>query len=281
MERTEGRFIGYGGLSLHHQSWLLAGEPKAVLLVVHGWAEHCGRYSNVVDYFVPKGYAVCALDHRGHGRSEGKPGYVDRFTDYLDDLKTFFDIVRGQHSGSRIFLVGHSMGGTIATAYSIRHQHELAGLILSGASLRLGSSLSSALTPFARILSLLAPKLGIIVLDATAICQDKTVVDAYVNDPLVYRGKITCRFGAEMLLTLRSLPAEMQELRLPILIMHGGSDRLSATEGSLMLYDRVSSTDKTLRIYEGFHHEIFNEPGREQVFADMEAWLAPRTGPQA
>jgi len=278
MEHTEGRFTGRKGLSLYYQCWLPATDPKAILLVVHGWAEHSGRYTNLVNYFVPKGYAICALDHRGHGKSEGLRGYVERFSDYLDDLKTFFDIVRSEHGDTKIFLVGHSMGAIIATAYTVTvpHQQELAGLIVSGVGVKPGSSLSSALIPLARILSLLLPRLGIMVLDASTISQDKAVVDAYVNDPLVYRGKITCRFGAEMLATLRKLPSEMPEINLPILIMHGTADRLCDPEGSRILYDQASSRDKTLKLYEGFYHEIFNEPGHKQVLADMEAWLAAR-----
>jgi len=107
MEHTEGRFRGYKNLSLYYQCWLPAKEPVAILLVAHGVCEHSGRYTNLVNYFVPKGYAVYALDHRGHGKSEGLRGYVKRFQDYLNDLKTFFDIVRGKHSGTKIFLVGH------------------------------------------------------------------------------------------------------------------------------------------------------------------------------
>ena len=273
MEHREGTFKGLKGLDVYHRCWLPAAEPKAVLLVVHGWAEHSGRYMNIVDHFVPRGYAVCALDHRGHGRSEGKRGYVERFPNYLCDLKTFFDLIRGEYGGKKIFLVGHSMGGTIATAYTVQYQHEFDGLLLSGASLMLGSSLSSALIPFARLLSLLLPRLGITVLDASAISQDPAVVDAYVNDPLVYRGKITCRFGAEMIMTLRKLPSEIHKITLPVLIMHGTADRLGDPAGSRMLYERVSSEDKTLKLYDGFHHEIFNEPGHQQVMADMEAWL--------
>lgn len=278
MKHTEGRFTGRKGLSLYYQCWLPATDPKAILLVVHGWAEHSGRYTNLVNYFVPEGYAICAFDLRGHGKSEGRRGYVERFSDYLDDLKTFFDIVKSEHGDTKIFLVGHSMGAIIATAYTVTvsHQQELAGLIVSGVGVKPGSSLSSALIPLARILSLLLPRLGIMVLDASAISQDKAVVDAYVNDPLVYRGKITCRFGAEMLATLRKLPSEMPESNLPILIMHGTADRLCDPEGSRILYERANSRDKTLKLYEGFYHEIFNEPGHKQVLADMEAWLAAR-----
>ncbi len=276
MQHTEGRFKGYKDLDIYYQCWLPEGDARAVLLVVHGWAEHSGRYTNLVDYFVPKGYAICALDYRGHGKSEGPRGYVDRFSDYLLDLKTFFDLVRSQHSDTKIFMVGHSVGGTVATAYVIDHQHELAGLLLSGASLMMGSGLPSALIPLARILSVLMPRMGVFVLDATDISQDKAVVDAYVNDPLVYRGKITCRFAAEMLKTLRKLPSQMPEIKLPILVMHGTADRLGEPEGSRLLYDRAGSKDKTLKLYQGFYHEIFNEPEREQVLSDMESWLAAR-----
>ncbi len=276
MEHIEGSFRGHKDLNLYYQSWLPAGHPKARLLVVHGWAEHSGRYTNLVNYFVAKDYAVCGLDHRGHGRSEGLRGYVERFSDYVTDLKTFSDIVRGGHGDTKIFLVGHSMGGAIATAYTIRYQRELAGLLLSGAALKLPSGQSPALIVAARMLSLLLPKMGITVLDASAISQDKAVVDAYVNDPLVYRGKIRARFGGEMLKTLQELPRQMPKINLPILIMHGTADRLSDPQGSQMLYERVGSSDKTLKLYEGFYHEIFNEPGHKQVLGDMETWLATR-----
>ena len=159
MKHTEGRFTGHKNLSLYYQCWLPAREPKAILLVVHGACEYSGRYTNLVNHFVPTGYAIFGLDHRGHGKSEGLRGYVERFQNYLNDLKTFFDIVRRKHSNTKIFLVGHSMGGLIATAYTVHHQHELAGLLLSGAALKIGSSVSPVLIAVAPMLSLLLPKL--------------------------------------------------------------------------------------------------------------------------
>lgn len=125
----------------------------------------------------------------------------------------------------------------------------------------------------ARLLSQLLPVLGLSVIDASAISQDQSVVNAYVNDPLVYRGKISARLGAELITTLRQLPHLIPGIRIPLLIMHGTADRLSDPAGSRILYDRVSSPDKTLRLYQGFYHEIFNEPGRDQVLTDMETWL--------
>lgn len=274
MKHTEGTFLGRGNLNLYWQSWAPEGIPYAVLVLVHGLAEHSGRYMNVVNYFVPRGYAICAFDLRGHGKSEGRRGYVERFSYYLDDLKIFYDKVCQQHKNTKIFLVGHSTGGTIATAYAIRHQNELDGLILSGTTLKAGASITSLTILVARVLSVILPKMGVQVIDASTISRDKAVVDAYVNDPLVYRGKISARLGAELINIMERLASEMSKISLPILILHGTDDRLSDPAGSKILFERVTSKDKTLKYYEGFYHEIFNEPGRQQVFADMHDWIA-------
>ena len=277
MEHREGRFRGQRNLCLYYQSWLPNEDSKAVLLVVHGLAEHSGRYSNLVDYFVPKGYAIFGLDHRGHGKSEGLSGYVEKFSDYVDDLKTFLDIVRGEQGDTKIFLVGHSVGGTIATAYTVNHQHELAGLILSAPALKVGSSVSRFNIIMTRVLSGLLPKAGIAAIDASAISRDQTVVDAYVNDPLVYRGKIRARLGSELVgMIEQQLPPRLPQVNLPVLIMHATADRLSNPEGSKILYESVSSKDKTLNYYGGLYHEVFSEPEHEQVLADMGAWLTAR-----
>jgi len=274
MEHREGKFRGYNSLNLYYQCWLPLGDPRAVLLVVNGLAEHSGRYTNLANYFVPKGYAVYSYDHQGHGKSEGLRCYIERFSEYLDNLKTFVDIVRHEQGYAKIFVIGHSMGGTIAIAYAIHHQHELDGLLLSGATLKTGPTVSPALIAMAGILSLLLPKIGTTSLDASAISQDKAVVDAYVTDPLVCRGKIPARLGAELIKTMHELPSQMPDIDLPILIMHGTADRLSDPKGSQMLFERVGSKDKTLKLYDGFYHEIFNEPKRERVFKDAETWLA-------
>jgi alpha-beta hydrolase superfamily lysophospholipase len=273
MKHKEGKFKGYKGLRLYYQCWLPDKKPKAVLLVAHGLAEHSGRYKNLVNYFVPKGYAVYALDHRGHGKSEGTRSYVDNFNDYLTDLKTFFDMVRKDNKNARIFLFGHSLGGTIATAYAVEHQEDLAGLILSGSSLVPTTSVSPALLAMAGIVSALLPKMGVTVLDASFISRDKAVVDAYVNDPLVFRGKVPARTGAELARMWKQLPEQMPRIKLPVLIMHGFADQLSDPRGSKLLFERVGSKDKTLKLYDNCYHEICNEPEREQVFVDMETWL--------
>jgi len=276
MKYISGKLKGQGNLNLFYQGYLPTGKSKAILLIVHGLAEHSGRYMNVVDYFVPKGYAIYGFDQRGHGQSEGIRGYVEKFPYYTDDLKTFFDIVRSKHSGDKIFIVGHSVGATIAITYSLCYKNEFAGLILSGATVKPGSSISPLKIMLARFLSIVTPKIGVDIIDASAVSRDQTVVNAYINDKLVYRGKIRARLGAELIKAMQMLPKQMSEVHLPVLIMHGTDDRLSNPEGSQLFYERISSRDKTLKFYDGFYHEIFNEPGRKQVFSDMGEWLATR-----
>ena len=273
IKHLENDFRGQGDLNLYYQCWLPAGEPRAVLVLVHGLAEHSSRYGNVVDYFVPRGYAVYGFDHRSHGKSPGSPGYVKRFSHFVSDLIDFLDIVRRLFPQARIIAVGHSVGGTIAAAGAVQAPAKLDGLILSGAFVIPGTSLSPVKILAARLLSLLLPKMGVDTIDAAAVSQDKAVVRAYINDPLVYHGKVSARLGAEIITAMRRLLLEIAGLTLPVLIMHGSEDRLSRPEGSRLLYERVGSKHKTLKLYPGFHHELFNEPGRRQVFEDMERWL--------
>jgi len=277
MRHIEGEFPGYQDLNLYYQGWLPSNKPRALLLVAHGLAEHSGCYLNLVNHFVPQGYAIYSFDYQGHGKSPGLPGYIERFSYYINDLQVFGDMVRKKHKNTKFFLLGHSMGGTIAITYAIKHQDGLDGLLVSGATLQVGASVSPVMILAARILSRLLPKAGLDVIDATAISRDQDVVAAYVNDPLVYRGKIRARLGAEFIKATQKLLPQMAQINLPLLIMHGTADRLSEPSGSQILYQRVSSRDKTLKLYDGFYHEIFNEPGRQQVFADIEAWLDAHT----
>ncbi len=276
MKHLDGHLKGRGGLNLYYQSWLPDDEPKAILLVVHGLAEHSGRYNNLVNYFVPRGYGIYGYDQRGHGKSDGLRGYVDRFSSFVDDLDIFLKQVRSSHVGVKIFLVGHSVGGTVATAYAILHQNELDGLILSGALLGIPHDVAVVTIFAARILSLILPKAGLYFIDAAGISQDKSVVKAYLDDPLVYQGKIRARLGVELIKAMGTANRQFPEIYLPVLVMHGTSDLISDPKNSKMLYQKASSADKVLKLYEGYHHEIFNEPGRGQVFADTEDWLKPR-----
>lgn len=273
MIHAEGRFQNPKGANIYYQHWQPEDAPKAILLVVHGLAEHSGRYMNLVNYFVPRGYAVYGLDHIGHGKSDGMRVYLERFSEFTGPLKTYFDMIQGWHPGKPVFLVGHSMGGLIGAVYLLEHQDELKGAVLSAPAVKVSDTISPVTITVGKILSGILPKAGLLALDATAISKDKAVVSAYINDPLVYTGKVTARLAAEMLSAMQRVTAQAADIRLPILLLQGSADRLIDPGGAKMLQEKASTPDKTLKMYDGLYHEVFNEPEREQVLQDVEAWL--------
>ena len=260
MKHQESYFKGHQDFNIYYQYWLPKSYPKAILLVAHGFAEHSGRYGNVVNYFVPRGYAVYALDHRGHGKSDGERVKVDSFQDYVKDLKTYFNMVRKDNPKEKIFLIGHSMGSVISLLYAIEYQKELNGLITSGGGL--SKPTDPPMSP---------PKPGE-GLSTAMLSRDPAVIKAYENDPLVYHGPIPTGFG--MFKEMSTLYDAVTQIKLPVLVMagNGGPDG----PRSRVLYERITSKDKTLKLYEGLLHEIFNEPEHPQVMADMEKWLTYR-----
>ena len=276
MKHQEGHFKGIRDLRIYYQCWLPETEPKAALLIVHGLAEHSGRYMNVVNHFVPLGYAIYGIDHIGHGKSDGSRVYVRRFEDFTDTLKTFSDMIRDWQPEKSILLVGHSMGGLISSIYLLDHQDELSGAVLSGPSVKVPDNISSATILVAQLFSTLMPRLGLIALEAEGVSRDPAVVQAYLNDPLVYTGKTTARLAAELLKAMKRVAVDASKITLPILIVQGGEDRLVDPDGAQMLHDTVGSVDKTLKIYDGLYHEVFNEPEHLKVLGDVEAWLESR-----
>ena len=272
---TEGRLTGAGGLGLYWRAWLSDGDPKAVVAVSHGASEHLGRYAHVGERFAASAYAVYALDHRGHGRSEGRRAMIERADYVVEDLHRLIAMAAGRHPGLKLFLLGHSMGGAVALACAIRHQDELAGLILSSplASVEAASPATRAL---GKLLSVVAPGFGVYEVDSSAVSRDPEVVRDYDEDPLVHHGRLPARTVAEVTGMVGRFPEEVPALRLPLLVMHASEDGLTPVGGSRMVHERAASEDKTLAIEEGLYHEILNEPERERVMARMLEWLDAR-----
>ena len=279
MKHQEGFFKALRDANIYFQSWLPESEPKAVLLIVHGLAEHSGRYMNVVNHFVPLNYAVYGIDHLGHGKSDGTRVYVKRFDDYTNTLRVYVDMIQRWRPEKPIFLVGHSMGGLISAVYLLDHQAELAGAVLSGAAVKIPSNITPTILLLGKMISALIPRFGLLGLDANGVSRDPDVVRAYVSDPLVHTGKTTARLAAEMLKTMQYVSDQAKKITLPIMIVQGSADRLVDPAGAQMLYDTVSSADKEIRIYNGFYHEVFNEPEHDKVLRDVEEWLEAHLRP--
>jgi alpha-beta hydrolase superfamily lysophospholipase len=275
VNHQEAELTGVGGLRLFTQSWLPDGDVRAVVVIAHGAGEHSGRYAHVAARLVGEGYAVYALDHRGHGKSEGPRTLLDRMDNVVADLDSLVVLAGGEHPGVPLFLLGHSMGGAIALSYTIAHQDRLAGLILS-APLAALEAASPAQRIAAKVLSAVAPRLPVVAVDPSLVSRDPAVVEAYKTDPLVHHGKIPARTVAELAAAVESYPEAVRAITVPTLIMYGGADRLVPPAASVMVNERISSEDKTLKEYEGLFHEILNEPEQEQVIDYLVDWLRPR-----
>lgn len=273
MKHIEDTFTQAGIGELYYQGWLPEGEVRAVGVVFHGLAEHGGRYTNVVNQLVPQGFAVYALDLIGHGKSSGERLFVNRFEDLTEPLKSFLDMVKSWQPDKKVFMLAHSMGGLVGTFFLLDHQDELDGAVISGALTKVPDNITPVTMFMAKALSKLAPKVRLAGVDSSGISRDPQEVVAYVNDPLVFTGNTTARMGSEMIRAMERVKAEMGRIKLPVLLLHGGSDYLSDPDASQTLYEGVGSEDKTLKIYEGYYHEIYNDIGKEVPLADVQAWL--------
>ena len=273
MEHKEGSFPGIDGLELYWQSWRGEKAPRAVLAIVHGFGEHSGRYPKVVSHFVSEGYAVYGFDHRGHGRSPGKRGHIDSWDEYGGDVKKFLRLIFSQEPSRQVFLWGHSMGALIALDYLLRDPGDLRGAIISGAPLAPVGAGTPFLALIARAFSKVWPRFSLnLGLNTKAISRDLEVTKAYKTDPLVH-GKATVRWGAEILRAIEWVKAHAAEVRIPVMVIHGGADPIVSAAGSREFFAKIAFADKELKIYPGSYHEVHNDLDHGQVLNDVAQWL--------
>lgn len=277
MKHQEGNFLNSKGQSIYYQFWLPESKPKAAALIVHGLNEHCGRYQHLAAYLTARGYAVYGLDFPGHGRSAGPRSYVESYGDFIDPLEIYLEKIQTWQPGLPVFLIGHSLGGIIGAAFLIDHQKQLSGAVLSGSLAKVPDYVSDFTLQMGKYLSALLPKLRIIQIDIDGVSRDPAVVQAYREDPLVFTGKTTARISNEINVAIALVEKSGSKIELPLLLLHGGADRLCDPAWSQYLLDLVSSPDKELIIYEGLYHEVYNEPEAEKVFADLLHWLDKHT----
>jgi alpha-beta hydrolase superfamily lysophospholipase len=278
--QRESSFAGADGLEIFWQTWQPDVDASAVVVIAHGAGEHSDRYAHVAQRLVHEGYAVYAIEHRGHGRSQGPRALIDRIANAVADLDKLVTLAAEAHPGAPVFLVGHSMGATISLSYALAHQRRLAGLILSGPLAAL-EAVPAPMRLTARTLSALAPRTPLIAIDATLVSRDPAVVRDYQSDPLVHHGKLPARTVVELADAIEAFPEAVAAITVPTLIMYGTDDGLCPPRGSVMLSERIGSRDKTLKAYQGLYHEILNEPEREQVLDDLCSWLSARVAQPA
>ncbi|MEV8124510.1 lysophospholipase [Streptomyces sp. NPDC085944] len=241
-----------------------AGQPRYVAVLVHGYGEHSGRYEEVAGVLTGHGAAVYAPDHVGHGRSEGERVVVEDFEDVVTDVHAVAELARAAHPGLPVVMVGHSMGGLIASRYAQRHPGELAALVLSG------PVIGDWELP-RRLLAL--DEVPDTPISPASLSRDPAVGAAYAADPLVWHGPMKRPTLEAFVRTLETVAKGGDVGRLPLLWVHGDDDRLVPLPGSRVGVEPLSGGDLTERIYPGARHELFNETNRDEVFTDLTRFL--------
>lgn len=273
MQHHESTVAGIGGRELYTQAWLPDSFPRAVIVVSHGLGEHSGRYATLAGELVARDYAVYALDHRGHGHSSGPRANIERFAYLVSDFAAFVGLCARQHLDTPVYLLGHSMGGAVAFATALRLQHALRGMVLSAPALATEPAVPKWQEWLVRGLSVVAPNTGVLTLPPGAVSRDPSVVRRYESDPLVHHRAVPARTLVELLAAMQGFPAGARELRLPTLILHGTADKLVPLAATRPVYHAIAASQRTLKVYDGLYHEVFNEPERDSVTRDMFAWL--------
>jgi alpha-beta hydrolase superfamily lysophospholipase len=272
MKHEELQWLSNDGLKLFAQKWDPEGETKAVISLVHGHGEHSSRYSHWAERLNNAGYAVLALDLRGHGRSEGQRGDSPSYDHYADDVSILLSKAEEIFPDKPVFLYGHSLGGLIVLFYLIQRRPAIKGAIITSPVLKTAIVEQKAKIAVARVLCHLFPKASIPSgLEQEALSRDPAVIEAYRNDPLIH-DKGSLRMGNSMLKAMEYVLDHASEIEVPLLLMHGTGDRINYAAGCEQVYKSVK-IECTLKLYEGYYHELHNEPEKDEVFEYLKAWL--------
>ena len=275
IRRTEGSFALAGDRGLFRRAWL-SREPERVFVIAHGFAEHSGRYEALGTWLAERACAVHAYDQRGHGRSDGPRNYVNSFADYQEDLAAVLELVRGEHPGLELVLVGHSMGGLVSAGLVCEQAPELLGVVLSGPALVLHDALAGPRLWLTKLMRTVAPRILIDAgLPVEGLSRDPEVCRLYEQDPWVDT-RMTPSLAIAMSEAMQRITARGSQVEVPLLLLHGGSDPLCNPAGSEAFFESLpagSAPPSALKIYPGLLHEIFNEPERESVLGDVLDWV--------
>ena len=265
---------GVGGVKIFIRSWLPEAKAKALVVLCHGLNAHSGYYGWAAEQLVGAGYAVYAPDLRGRGKSDGERFYVDTIEDYAGDVDLAVKLAQSRHPGLPVFLLGHSAGGVVSCIYVLDHPAELAGFICEDFAFQVpGPELALAVI---KGLSHVAPHANVLKLHNENFSRDPEAVARMNADPLIANEVQPTQTIAALVRADERLKREFSRISLPVLILHGTEDKVTKPSGSQAFYDAAGSKDKTLKLYEGYYHDLLNDAGKETVMADILGWIAAR-----
>jgi acylglycerol lipase len=265
---------GSSGLNIFVRSWRPDEQPRGVVVIVPGFNSHSGQYLWVGDQLAVRGLAVYSLDLRGRGRSDGERFFVQEFSDYISDISSLMKVAKSREPGLPVYLLGHSAGGVTACVYALENPSELAGLICESFAFQVPAP-EFALAVL-KGLSHIAPHAHVLKLKNEDFSRDPKVVQTMNSDPLIANEVQPTQTVAAMVRADERLKKEFPLITLPLLILHGNSDKATKPAGSQFFYDTAGSTDKTIKLYEGRYHDLLNDIGKTEVLADIAGWIHAR-----
>jgi alpha-beta hydrolase superfamily lysophospholipase len=272
MIHKTGTLNSLDGLKLFTQTWLPDTEPIALIYLIHGLGEHCGRYTHVAEFLTSHGLAVFSMDNRGHGQSGGERGHVNKFEDYMQDMDQLIQAARNEYPLLPAFLYGHSLGGILVLNYALRRRPDIRGVIATSPGLRTALEEQKAKIALSKLIASILPKLSIPTgLAPEQISHDPEVVKRYIEDPLVH-DKGTPALAVNLLNSIEWVYQHAHEFPVPLLLMHGSEDQIAYARGSQEFASKVRG-DCTLKLWDGMAHETHNEPEKKEVLAYLWEWL--------
>jgi len=273
-------FTARDGTTLYERHWVVP-NARGTVIILHGFGHHSGSFAGLAARLNAAGYSAYGFDQRGHGNSPGRRARIRRFVTLIDDLDCYLSRLLPEMGARPVFVFGHSLGALVLGLYIIEKRPALNGVIFSSGLLMIPAKVSHFLRRIARLLSAVTPWAPVQRVDVGGISRDPERVAASIADPLGHSGMMNARTGGEIAVAVAQLEKRMAEITLPMLILHGTGDRLTDWQGSQRLYDAARAADKTLSIYEGGFHELFNDLEQERFVREVVTWLDARTDPPA
>jgi len=264
--------------SLYYASAMPTGGAKAVLAIIHGYADHGARYAHVMGALAEHGIGSVAIDLRGHGRAQGTRGFCNRFDEFLDDARELRRLVSDRAKGAPTLLFGHSFGGLVATMSALDDPSRWKGLVLTAPFFGLGLEVPAIKLAAGKLASRVYPKLGLPSgLEGKDMTHDAAKAKLYDADPLVFKNA-TARWFTETTKAQATALAQAGKLTMPLFMTFGTADKVASMPTAKRFYEAAGSSDKTWDPREGLFHEVLNEPSWKDIVETMARWILAHAG---
>lgn len=273
MQHSEYNWTTPDNVKLYGQEWKPEGKQKAAIVMVHGLGEHSGRYEHVAEAFTQAGYSLTAFDLRGHGKSEGIRGHAPSYAAIMEDITHNVDLAKEHFPGMPVFLYGHSLGGNLTLYYCLTQNPQIKGAIVTSPGLATAAPVPPVKLALGKLMYNLMPAMqmdnGLL---RSGLSRDPEVEKIYSNDPLVHP-KISARLALDLINNGKFIIDHAAEFPIPLLLMQGTGDYIVNPPMTKTFANAAPLSKITFKEWDGYYHELHNEPEKAQVLKTITDWL--------